>query len=428
MSGVLYGELSAFCGRGLSRFCMPGHKGNRRALPFLRNAAALDLTETPLTGDLYEENGFFADSAAQAARTVGVLAVLYCAGGSTLSLQALMTAYFKRGDRVLLCRDSHRAPICAAHTAGIEIKWAAPTDGFGCDTDGIIAALDGVDGAIVTSPDYYGRRADVAGIARECKKRGIPLLVDAAHGAHFPLVGLPYPVAEGADAAVISLHKTLPALTGASAVLLSEPSAAQKVRRQMAVWGSSSPSYLISLSIENAFEELQSGAERWAKTRAVCDDLRSRFEGLFEYSDDPTRLCVDLTGTDVERVTRLAYDRGISAEYIGETAVFICSPYNTKRDFKRLEKFCSDLAALPRSGAKTEIQQLPRRIMSAAAAVAADSERVDAAQTLGRIAAQAVCVCPPCRVLIDAGEEYGEKQTQLLKKYSICAADVVKSV
>ena len=44
---------------------------------------------------------------------------------------------------------------------------------------------DSVEAVFITSPTYEGKCSDIAGIARICHDRNIPLIVDAAHGAHF---------------------------------------------------------------------------------------------------------------------------------------------------------------------------------------------------------------------------------------------------
>ena len=68
---------------------------------------------------------------------------------------------------------------------------------------------------ILTSPTYEGIVSDVAKIAEVCHEHGIPLIVDEAHGAHFGFGG-GFPenaVKLGADAVIMSLHKTLPSFT-----------------------------------------------------------------------------------------------------------------------------------------------------------------------------------------------------------------------
>ncbi len=69
---------------------------------------------------------------------------------------------------------------------------------------------------VISSPTYEGVISNIKDIAEAAHKRNIPLLVDAAHGAHlgFSTHVRCKSVSEGADLVVMSLHKTMPALTG----------------------------------------------------------------------------------------------------------------------------------------------------------------------------------------------------------------------
>ena len=73
---------------------------------------------------------------------------------------------------------------------------------------------------LVVSPTYDGIVSDIEAIAGIVHERGIPLIVDEAHGAHFPFgkeAGFPVSaLGLGADVVIQSLHNTLPALTQTS--------------------------------------------------------------------------------------------------------------------------------------------------------------------------------------------------------------------
>ena len=68
---------------------------------------------------------------------------------------------------------------------------------------------------LIVSPTYEGRIADISAIAEVAHEKGIPLIVDEAHGAHLGLAeGFPpNSCRAGADLVIHSVHKTLPALT-----------------------------------------------------------------------------------------------------------------------------------------------------------------------------------------------------------------------
>ena len=95
-----------------------------------------------------------------------------------------------------------------------------------------------------------------AGLAAVCHAHGLPLLVDNAHGAylHFLKEGSRHPIQLGADLCCDSAHKTLPVLTGGAYLHLGSSVQADEaaVRNALALFGSTSPSYLILQSLDAA--------------------------------------------------------------------------------------------------------------------------------------------------------------------------------
>lgn len=83
-----------------------------------------------------------------------------------------------------------------------------------------------IQAVLVVSPTYDGIVSDVRGIADAAHRHGIPLIVDEAHGAHFPFgrkAGFPVTALEcGADIVIQSLHKTLPSFTQTAVLHLRE--------------------------------------------------------------------------------------------------------------------------------------------------------------------------------------------------------------
>ena len=109
---------------------------------------------------------------------------------------------------------------------------------------------------VLTYPTYYGKTGrDLEEIIRLCHTYGVPVLVDEAHGAHF-VVGEPFPRSAldmGADVVVHSAHKTLPAMTMASFLhVRSDLVSSEKVAHYLRMLQSSSPSYLLMASLDDA--------------------------------------------------------------------------------------------------------------------------------------------------------------------------------
>ena len=106
---------------------------------------------------------------------------------------------------------------------------------------------------------------------------GAYLLVDEAHGAHFPFVNIPSAAAQGADLAVVSTHKTWPAL-GSSSILYRNqtfPLSKQQLKAMSSVFATTSPSYPILASIDYAREQLEGAlGEAYRRTARYTSYLR----------------------------------------------------------------------------------------------------------------------------------------------------------
>ena len=162
--------------------------------------------------------------------------------------------------QILAGRNAHASFLCAARRC-----WIWRSGGCGGKPDDLPpsaaeleAALDGLAeppaAVYLTSPDYLGNRADIRELARVCRGAGVPLLVDNAHGAYLRF--LPedaHPLTLGADMTCDSAHKTLPVLTGGAYLQISreaDPFFAEQAEGAMALFASTSPSWLILQSLD----------------------------------------------------------------------------------------------------------------------------------------------------------------------------------
>ena len=129
--------------------------------------------------------------------------------------------------------------------------------------DDVREALDkypSIRAVVIVSPTYDGVVSDVEAIAEAVHEKGIPLIVDEAHGAHFGFH--PYfpqnANTRGADIVIHSLHKTLPALTQTALLHINGSLASRKgVREYLRMLQSSSPSYVLMSSIDSCIDMLE---------------------------------------------------------------------------------------------------------------------------------------------------------------------------
>ena len=413
--------LKEYTNRNISSFHTPGHKGQLASC----TEPAMDLTELPDTGSLYDGGDAIQAAEEEAARQFGAARTFFSAGGCTLCIQTMLMAAAGSG-RILMARNAHRGALNAAALLGLEPIWCWPdynryTGPIGADTiDYLLKSNEDIQSVYITSPDYYGNLCDVEAIAGVCKRAGVPLLVDNAHGSHLGAFGL-HPLALGAYMTADSAHKTLPVLTG-GAYLHFSPAAAEAISRAagkaaMALFGSTSPSFmtLASLDIAQAWWG-QEGQEAYRRTAAVVEKLRQvaaaaglspAFPAISPRYKDPARLTFEVPNGQAAA----AYFRrcGCEPELADDRhVVFILTPFNTEEDFHRLadalEGYRPDTQAQVSAFSAIPPFSQPERILSLREASLRPVEEIPASQAVGRVAARAVCPCPPGVAAIAPGE------------------------
>ena len=191
-------------------------------------------------------------------------------GGSTCGVQAAVTAVTRPGDTILAARNCHKSLCHIAELRGLRVGWVRPALAGGVPFCGSLPpeearkALDEHPEAralVVTSPTCEGvPAANIPALAALCHGRGIPLIVDEAHGAHLGFG--PFPagaLAGGADLVAQSLHKTLPALTQSALLHLGgELVSEAAVDHALDMIETSSPSYILMASMDSCLRWMES--------------------------------------------------------------------------------------------------------------------------------------------------------------------------
>ncbi len=260
--------LEEYIDAGWSRLHMPGHKG-APIEPF-GPLAAYDLTEVEGTDSLFEDDGPLKELEEIFTQLYGTRSSVISAGGSTLCIQAMLRLVAREGGKVIAGRNIHAAAVNAMALLGLEPVWVYPQRYTEERLIGRIAPADvaavlqresDICAVYITSPDYFGVMSDIEGIAEVAHAHGVPLLVDNAHGAHLRFLrgedGRPlHPMQLGADLCCDSLHKTLPALTGAALLHCNREEYVPQLKGAMTVFGSTSselPASMLSIDSTAAF-------------------------------------------------------------------------------------------------------------------------------------------------------------------------------
>lgn len=276
----LYQQLISYGESDVYPFHMPGHK--RRALPF-PNPYTIDITEIDGFDNLHHAGGLIREAEERAAKLYGADRSYYLVNGSTCGLLAAICAAARRGDKVLAARNCHKAVYHAVSMQGLSVEFLYPAITRG-DLQGQITAAQVEEAltkhpdiavVILTSPTYEGIVSDVAAIAACCHAHGAALIVDEAHGAHFGF-GAGFPenaVRLGADAVIMSLHKTLPSFTQTALLHCNGGRIdTERVARYLGVYETSSPSYLFMAGMDACIDLIrEQGAELFAQYRRRLD-------------------------------------------------------------------------------------------------------------------------------------------------------------
>jgi arginine decarboxylase len=435
---MLYEALSHYAEKGVAPFHMPGHKRNAKllgdGLPW-----AIDITEIDGFDNLQDPKGILKSLASRAAALFGSETAFPLVNGGTGGILAAVKSAARAGDTVIMARNCHKSVYNAAELFGLNPVYILPD----ADETGIAGsirpeqvqkALDAHPGAslvVVTSPTYEGVVSDIGALAAIAHRKNVPLLVDAAHGAHLGFSDFfpPSAVSCGADLVVVSLHKTLPALTQCALALHSGTLVeAGRLREAVTVFQTSSPSYVLLSSIDSCVGLLEAGKERLfdayirnladfdARIKSL-DKLRVLCHGADAPADhgafsgfDPGKLVISARGTDLSGPAlagRLRAEHRIEPEMAGpDYAVAMTSICDEAEHFERL---AGALAAIDASAGKKAakpipLPQLPPARMTASEAAGRKGVFAALDRAAGRTALEYVWAYPPGIPLVTPGE------------------------
>ena len=427
------------------RLHMPGHKG--------RNVLGLeqaDITEIPGADVLYHPTGIILESERNAAALFGTGRTVYSTEGSSLPIRAMvyLTALYAAslGKRPLIAagRNAHKVFITAAALLDVDVAWLYPENGgnlLSCEItpeglDGYLKNTRELPTAVyITSPDYLGNMTDVGGLSKVCRKFGCLLLVDNAHGAYLNF--LPesrHPMALGADLCCDSAHKTLPVLTGGAYLHISGSAPelfSLAADQAMALFASTSPSYLILQSLDKANEALSSSwvealhraAGEWEKVKA-----RLRIFGYSLAGQEPLKLTIlpkdyGYTGDELSRILE---EKNVFCEFSDPDHLVLMLP--VEYDPELPDRLTEAFLKIPRREAISIPAPALHRaetVLRPHEALFLPSRMVPAAEAAGRIMADPTVSCPPAIPVVCSGERIEEWAVEAMEYYGITQVRVV---
>lgn len=445
-SAPVWEFLQGYRRAGMRRFHMPGHKGTAGPL----GCEPWDLTEIQGADSLYEASGVIARSERGTAALFGSGATFYSTEGSSQCLKAML--YLALQNRpagtapvVLAARNIHKAFVHAAALLDFEAAWLWPeeTDSLcACPVTakGLEAALERLEAppaaVYVTSPDYLGNLQDIPALAEVCHRRGTLLAVDNAHGAYLRfLKPSRHPLDQGADLCCDSAHKTLPVLTGGAYLHISQNAPAalrENARTALALFGSTSPSYLTLASLDLCGAYLNGeGADRIPAAAARLTALKEKLrrQGWTLAGEEPLKLTLDAAArgwSGLELAEHLRAGK-VEPEYADrDFCVLMASGSSDEEDFRFLENRLDRVLSKPPLPRPALPLARGEQVLSIRQALFAPQETVRREESLGRICGAPSVSCPPAIPIAVCGERIGPPALELLRRYGVEAVRVLK--
>lgn len=469
----LYKKLYELNNSSFYPFHMPGHKrkSSDKEADFFKVFKSLDITEITNFDDLHNATGIIRDIERKAAKLYGADDAFLLINGSTAGILAVLSAVLERNKRIVFGRNSHKAAynglflndakpdyiwldeftkptICSdVNVNAVEKQIKALCEkGVGCPSS-----------VYITSPTYEGIISDIDSIAACAHKYNLPLIVDAAHGAHMgPFAKVDAkaleamdntdcimtsdidimsknPINCGADVAIVSLHKTLNAPTQTGLLLIKGNRIdREKIKKYLSIYQSTSPSYPLMAGIENCIEELLN--EGNDKFSIYYNMLRNFYDATFDlkffnilndcaYSKDPGKIVISIpndkymenikSGMDLLKLLHDEYK--IELEYASnDYAIAMTSYMDTEEGFFRLSNALHDIEEKYEVKRKnvSKYKQLkypkPEIAMDIKMAATMDKEMVLIEESKGRIASDYIYAYPPGIPIIVPGEVIDE--------------------
>ncbi|AGK99704.1 aminotransferase class I/II-fold pyridoxal phosphate-dependent enzyme [Desulfoscipio gibsoniae] len=429
------------------RFHVPGHGGGPGLPAAIRwgNLPGWDVTELAGLDDLHNPAGVIAAAQQSAAELYNARCTFFLVNGTTVGLQALIAATCSEDKALVLPRNVHRSVLGGLLFSGARPVFIDPVivPGFDFAAGFLPDKLDialrqnpGAGAVLAVHPCYYGVVGDLAGVDKVCRRHGVPLLVDEAHGTHLCLhPDLPADALSlGADAVVQSVHKTGGALTQASWLHLgSDRIARERVADALRLLQTSSPSYILMASLDAARRQLAlQGQSRLDLLLALAEEAADKINqipglavlgkehllvpGAVDY--DPTRLVISVQGLGIggyAAARELAAAHGIYIEMSDTNNLVIVLSLGAGRS--DVLALVSALTEISRSvGAGQTVGRncnglppagppLPLQAMTPRQAWLAGQKKVALEEARGLVGAEIIAVYPPGIAVIYPGEE-----------------------
>lgn len=337
----LFTKLVEHASRNPIQFHIPAHKkGFGMPSEFSEfigpNALSIDLINIAPLDDLHSPKGIIKEAQELAAQAFGADHTFFSVHGTSGAIMTMVMSSVGPGEKILVPRNVHKSVLSAIIFSGAHPVFMHPEIdpaigiAHGVSLDTVRVTLDAHPDAkalLLINPTYFGISADLKSIVELSHERGVPVLVDEAHGVLFGFhEDLPLSAMQaGADMAATSVHKLGGSMTQSSVLNLREGMISpEHVQAVLSMLHTTSTSYLLLASLDVARKNLAiHGHDLIERTIRLAQDCRRRINeipGLYcfgeeilkssaTFAHDPLKINVTvkdlgLSGWEVEKILR----------------------------------------------------------------------------------------------------------------------------
>ena len=305
---------------------MPGHKRNAK---FGISGSEIDITEINGFDNLHNPEGVLLDIENRLKAHYKAEKSFMLVGGSTVGILSAVFAVCSEGDTVIIARNCHKSVFNACMLRKLKVIYIEPEfnaeNGFytrieQSTVDEAIKKHPEAKALIITSPTYEGYISDITS--------PVPLIIDAAHGAHFGIADFPkYPKG---DIVVSSLHKTLPALTQTAVLNVYNKEYISRVKLFLDIFETSSPSYVLMNSVDICLDYIENNKCDFESYYSLLEEFYSlelKHLKLLK-ADDLSRIVVSCANADIsaaELTNTLEFRFNIEPEAVSKNYIILIS-------------------------------------------------------------------------------------------------------
>ena len=438
--------LEKFRSQRVVPFDVPGHKRGRGNPELNRlfgeQCVELDVNSMKPLDNLCHPVSVIRDAEVLAAEAFSAAYAFFMVGGTTGAVQSMVLYACKRGEKIILPRNVHRSVLNALVLCGAVPVYVNPevdkTLGIplGMSLTQVERAMEehpDAKAVLVNNPTYYGICSDLSSIVALAHRRGMLVLADEAHGAHFYFgEGLPVPAMQaGADLASVGMHKSGGSLTQSSLLLAGKAIHEGYLRQVINLTQTTSGSYLLMASLDLSRRNFAlRGQEVLARTLAQAEYARAEInrigdlrafsselqngDSVFDF--DRTKLSVytldvGLAGIEVYDILRDEYDIQIEFGDIGNILAYL-TVGDRPRDVERLVSALADIRRRykrPKTGLLSQEYIPPIVVKSPQEAFYAEKCSLLLHDAIGKISTEFVTSYPPGIPILAPGEQVTEE-------------------